>query len=84
METKDPINLFIKKAARVMPLYIYELQDYKHERLMSCAPIHTGDFVTVQLSTGETLQNRRVKKVSHYPSLASETGQLLVAFIELS
>jgi hypothetical protein len=83
MQNKDPINEFIKSAEHVIPRYVYGLADYKHERLMSTAPINTGDYVTVRLSSGDILQKRKVKRVCHYPSPVSESGQILEAYIEL-
>jgi hypothetical protein len=84
MANDDPINEFVRNAQRTMPGYVYELANYKHERVLSFVPIHAGDYISVRLSSGDFLQDKKVKLVRHFPSIASETQQVLVALIELT
>ena len=86
MKDSTPANDFINDTPRSMPGYVYELEraGYKHERLLSFVPIHAGDLVSFKLSTGEFIREKKVLRVPHCPSLGSETGQLLAAFLEFA
>lgn len=84
MKDSNPANEFISNTERSMPGYVYELADYQHERLLSFVPIHAGEFVSFKLSSGEFIRERKVKRVCHYPSMVSESGQLLTAQLEFA
>ena len=84
MKDSNSANDFISTTPRAMPGYVYELADYEHERLLSFVPIHAGDFVSFKLTDGTFIRERKVKRVCHYPSLASASGQLLSAVLEFA
>jgi hypothetical protein len=73
----------IENTERAMPMFIYELADYDGERVVSFAPIHAGDFISVRLTDDSFLSEKRVVRVLHREYTANVGKQILNPFIEL-
>jgi len=80
---QDHINKMIEDTERAAPMFVYELADYDGERLVSFAPIQTGDFVSVRLSDDTFLRERKVKRVIHREHVVNVGKQILNPSLEL-
>lgn len=76
------INKMITDTQRSAPMIIYMLADYDGERIASFGPIHTGDFLSVELSDGSRLDGK-VRRVLHQEHTGNIGDQIVHPFLEI-
>jgi hypothetical protein len=70
-------------SERVIPQFIYNVADYKYDRVMSFCPLSAGDQISITLSDGEKLLNKTIKRVFHSDAPLHVGHQVVESFIEL-
>lgn len=81
---QDFIDNLIRQNERAIPFFVYYLDGYDGERIVTYAPISVGDHVSVRLSDDETyLRKKKVKEIHHLDEVQNVGKQVLTTYITL-
>lgn len=81
---QEHINQIIRTYTRAQSAFIYDIAHTDHERLVSFVPLHIGETISVKLTDGTFLRNRRIEAIHHDSPLQSIDEQIVAPIVTLS